>query len=67
MMQKRETTDGRFVEVAPSQWWDTQGINIVPEWVVDAYLNSKGNVGIVVQSDDAIPNGTWSPTLRTRW
>jgi hypothetical protein len=52
MMQKRETTDGRFVEVDPGQWWDTQGINIVPEWVVDAYLNSKGNVGVVVQSAD---------------
>jgi hypothetical protein len=52
MTQKRETTDGRFVEVTPGQWWDTQGINIVPEWVVDAYLNSKGNVGVVVKSDD---------------
>jgi hypothetical protein len=48
---KRETTDGRFVEVAPGEWWDTQGMNLVPEWVVDAYLRSTGNVGIVVKDD----------------
>jgi hypothetical protein len=48
MVEKRETTDGRFVEVAPREWWDTQGIDIVPERVVDAYLETKSDVGIVV-------------------
>jgi hypothetical protein len=52
MPEKRETTDGRFVEVAPLEWWDTHGINIVPEWVVDAYLGTKGGVGIVVLKRD---------------
>jgi hypothetical protein len=46
--RKMETTDGVFVKIDSSHWWDTRGITIVPEWIVYAYLNVHRNVGIVV-------------------
>lgn len=44
----RETTDGRYVKIADDQWWDTAGIDIVPESVVDAHIDANPGVGIVV-------------------
>lgn len=46
MPERRETTDGRYVQVDDSEWWDTTGIDIVSEAVVDEYLR-RNNVGIV--------------------
>lgn len=46
MAERRETTDGRYVEVAKGEWWDTTGIDIVPKEMVDRYCRSEG-VGIV--------------------
>ncbi len=43
-----ETTDGRFVRVREGEWWDTTGIDIVPESVVDDHIRLNERVGIVV-------------------
>lgn len=51
-MTKRETTDGRWVEVARGEFWDTQGIEIHPESVVDEYLEANPDVGIVMLDVD---------------
>ena len=42
MAERRETTDGRYVEVAKGEWWDTTGIDIVPKEMVDRYCRSAG-------------------------
>ena len=59
MATRFETTDGRYVEVAVNEWWDTTGIDIVPKEVVDRYCLANG-VGIVeLEVDDElgpIPN-----------
>ena len=52
LMTKRETTDGRYVEVARGEFWDTTGIDILPESVVDRYLDQNPDVGIVVLEGD---------------
>jgi hypothetical protein len=59
-MSKRETTDGRYVEVAKGEWWDTTGIDILPESVVEAYLEQNPDVGIVVLEGE-IPEGDGPP------
>lgn len=51
MTDRRETTDGRYVEVAKNEWWDTTGIDIVPKEVVDRYCLTN-SVGIVVLEVD---------------
>lgn len=51
MAKRFETTDGRYVAVAVGEWWDTTGIDIVPEEIVDRYCAEHG-VGIVVLDVD---------------
>ena len=51
MPKRFETTDGRYVAVAVGEWWDTTGIDIVPEEVVDRYCEAN-DVGIVVVEVD---------------
>jgi hypothetical protein len=48
LVGERATTDGRYVEVAPEEWWDTTGVEIVPETVVEAHLDRNPRVGVVV-------------------
>jgi hypothetical protein len=45
-----ETTDGRYVRLADDSgdWWDTTGIDIVLEGVVNKYIDANPAVGIVV-------------------
>ena len=43
-----KTTDDRFNFVVDNEWWDTTGIDIVPQSVVDAYLDQNPRVGICV-------------------
>jgi hypothetical protein len=52
MAQRQETTDGRFVRIAEGEWWDTTGIDIVPETVVVEYMRLN-RVGIVVLDEGA--------------
>jgi hypothetical protein len=47
MAERRETTDGRYFEVAVGEWGDSTNIDIVPEEVVDRYCAENG-VGIVI-------------------
>jgi len=55
MPDRYRTTDDRFVKVAENEWWDTTGIDIVPESVVDAYMLEMG-VGIaVIDGGDPLP------------
>lgn len=51
MAQRFETTDGRHVCIAKGEWWDTTGIDIYPEEVVDRYCEANG-VGILVYEVD---------------
>ena len=51
MAQRFETTDRRYVKVGEDEWWDTTGIEIVPEGVVEAYMKAN-RVGIVVLESD---------------
>lgn len=51
MAQRFETWDGWYVCVAVGEWWDPDGIDIVPEEVVDRYCADNG-VGIVVLEVD---------------
>jgi hypothetical protein len=54
MAERRETSDGRYVQVAVGEWWDTEGIDIYPEEIVDRYCEAEG-VGIVVlEVDDSL-------------
>jgi hypothetical protein len=46
-MTHRETTDGRFIQVDSATWWDTTGVDLVDESVVDEYLDEHPHVGIV--------------------
>jgi hypothetical protein len=48
---RRETTDGRYVCVGESEWWDTTSTEIVPETVVDEHMRLN-RVGIVLLKDD---------------
>jgi len=54
MAERRETTDGRYVEVAKGEWWDTTGIDIVPEEIVDRYLEVEGAGIVVLEVDDEL-------------
>jgi len=45
-----ETTDGRFVRIDHDEWWDTTGIDIVPQWKVDLYLEQNPGVGLISRS-----------------
>ena len=45
-MVRSETTDRRYIEVGEDAWWDTTGVEIVPESVVDAYM-AANRVGVV--------------------
>ena len=49
------TTDERFQKVADGEWWDTTGIDLVPEAEVDRYLAENPGVGVMVMQhkDDA--------------
>lgn len=51
MAERFETTDGRYVCVAVGEWWDTEGLDIVPEEIVDLYCLGEG-VGVVVVEVD---------------
>lgn len=51
MALRNETSDGRYVQVAVGEWWDTSGTDIVPEEIVDRYCEAIG-VGIVVLEVD---------------
>jgi hypothetical protein len=57
--QRLETTDRRYVKVGEDEWWDTTGIDIVPEHVVDAYM-AANRVGIVVIE---VPDEETPPTV----
>lgn len=46
---KRQTTDGRYIELAADEWLDATGINTVSEAAVDAYLVANPLIGIVVE------------------
>lgn len=48
MPRRFETTDGRYVKVSTTEWWDTSGTETFPEGVVDRYLAENPEVGIVV-------------------
>ncbi len=66
MPKRVQTTDGRYVRVAEGEWWDTTGIDIVPEAIVDAYMEANG-VGLAVignghEDDETDPAGH-APTL----
>ncbi len=41
------TTDERFQKVADEEWWDTTGIDLVPEAEVDRHLAENPGVGIM--------------------
>ena len=57
--QRFETTDRRYVKVGEDEWWDTTGIEIVPERMVDAYMEAN-RVGIAVID---VPDDEPPPTL----
>ena len=42
------TTDERFQKVANGEWWDTVGIDLVPEVAVDRHLAENPGVGVMV-------------------
>lgn len=44
-----ETTDGRYVRLADGSWWEINGISLVDQHVVDAYLAANPAVGVYVQ------------------
>lgn len=46
--RRRETTDGRYVEVGNDEWWDTTGIDLVSEAIVELHMIVNPGVGIVV-------------------
>jgi hypothetical protein len=54
--QRLETTDGRYVKISEDEWWDTTGVEIVLEHVVDAYVMANP-LGIVIieKPDDEFP------------
>jgi hypothetical protein len=55
MAQRLETTDSRYVKVGEDEWWDTTGVDIVPEHVVDAYM-AENRVGwVVIELPDEPP------------
>lgn len=59
MATRRETSDGRYVEVAVHEWWDTSGTDIFPEEIVDRYCKANGVDIVVLEVDDdlgPIPN-----------
>ena len=43
-----QTTDGIYVRVDTGIWWDTRGIELVPESQVDLHIERNPNVGIVI-------------------
>ena len=53
MKERYETTDGRYQKIGDDEWWDTTGINIVPDAVVDEYMK-KNRVGIAVIKTEKI-------------
>jgi phage FluMu protein gp41 len=57
--QRLETTDRRYVKVGEDEWWDTTGIELVPEHVVDAYM-AANRVGIAVIE---VPDEETPPTV----
>lgn len=42
------TTDERYSANGDGTWWDTTGIDIVPQEVVDQHLESNPRVGLMV-------------------
>lgn len=42
------TTDERFVKIDGATWWDTAGVMLVRDRIVEAYLDANPNVGIMV-------------------
>lgn len=52
-MQKRfMTSDGRYYTVAINEWWDTTSTEILPQEVVDRYLEANPDVGIAIEEVD---------------
>jgi hypothetical protein len=49
MPQRVATTDGRYVKVDEDKWWDTTGIDTVPEQVVNEYMKANPRVGVIVR------------------
>ena len=49
MPKRYQTSDGRYYSVAVNEWWDTTGTDIVPQGVVDKYMEANPDVGIVVE------------------
>jgi len=45
---KEATTDNRFVRIGRALWWDTAGVELVGQDVIDAYLATHPQVGIVI-------------------
>ena len=55
MAKRFETSDGRYVQIAVGEWWDTTGTDLVPEGLVNKYLADHPDVGIVVlEVDDSL-------------
>lgn len=50
MFQTIQTTDGRYNWVGENEWWDTTGVDTVPQEVVDRHLTENPRVGIVVST-----------------
>lgn len=53
--QRTETTDRRYVKVGEDEWWDTTGVEIVPERVVDAYMTANRVGWVVIELPDEPP------------
>lgn len=48
LMRKRiQTTDERYLKVGDDAWWDTTGVEIVREEVIDRYME-ENRVGVMV-------------------
>jgi hypothetical protein len=50
--QRVETTDGRYVKVADDEWWDVTGVDLVPDSVVEAYMQANRVGWIVTELPD---------------
>lgn len=46
------TTDERFQKVADGEWWDTAGVDLVPEEEVDRHLAENLGVGVMAMQHE---------------
>jgi hypothetical protein len=67
MLRRYQTTDARYVKGAEDEWWDTNGIGIVPEAVVDEYMR-RNRVGVVVlgEGDEEPVDGLGTENLQAK-